>query len=117
MSRKNINFDNKKNQKSHHLYEQKINSIEDFDVNNTLVSRKESYGTKNSFKYFIGYNDNDIMRTLCIKLPQMTGYNRKFNENAAISFIVKDTQLLKNYTKIWEKILKAALFMVTMKNI
>ena len=27
---------------------------------------------KNSFKYFIGYNDNDIIRPLCIKLPQMT---------------------------------------------
>ena len=31
----------------------------------------------------------------------MTGYARKFDENAAISFIVKDKKLLKNYTKIW----------------
>ena len=29
---------------------------------------------KKSFKYFIGYNDNDIIRRLYIKLPQMTGY-------------------------------------------
>ena len=71
-----------------------------------IVSKREPYGTKNSFKYFIGYNDNDIIRPLCIKLPQMTGYVRKFNENATMSFIVKDKQLLKNYTKIWEKIEK-----------
>ena len=31
----------------------------------------------------------------------MTGYARKFDENATISFIVKDKKLLKNYTKIW----------------
>ena len=36
----------------------------------------------------------------------MTGYARKFDENATMSLIVKDKQLLKNYTKIWEKIEK-----------
>ena len=36
----------------------------------------------------------------------MTGYARKFDENATMSFIVKDKQLWKNYTKIWEKIEK-----------
>ena len=30
------------------------------------------------FKYFIGYNDNDVIRPLCVKLPQMTGYAKKF---------------------------------------
>ena len=32
----------------------------------------------------------------------MTGYARKFDENATMFFIVKDKQLLKKYTKIWE---------------
>ena len=32
----------------------------------------------------------------------MTGYARKFDENATLSFIVKNTQLLKSYTKMWE---------------
>ena len=36
----------------------------------------------------------------------MTGYARKFGENATMSFIVKHKQLLKNYTKICEKIEK-----------
>ena len=34
----------------------------------------------------------------------MTGYARKFNENATMSLIVKDKKLLKKYSKIWEKI-------------
>ena len=32
----------------------------------------------------------------------MTGYARKFDENATMSFVVKDKELLKKYTKIWE---------------
>ena len=39
----------------------KRNNIEDIDINNTLVSKKEPFGTKNSHKYFIGYIDNDIL--------------------------------------------------------
>ena len=34
----------------------------------------------------------------------MTGYVRKFDENATMSFIVKNKRLLKKYTKIWETI-------------
>ena len=89
MSGKNINFNDKKNKKSIFYKNKTMNNIEDINVNNILVSKKEPYGNKNSFKYFIGYNDNDIIRPLCIKLSQMTGYARKFNENATMSFIVK----------------------------
>ena len=64
--------------------------------------KKEPYGNKNSFKYFIGYYDNDVIRPLCIRLPQMTGYARKFDENATMSLIVKNKQIFKKYTKIWE---------------
>ena len=106
MSVKNINFDDKKIKKSDLYKNKKINEIDDINVNNILVSKKEPYGTKNSFKYFIGYNDNDIIRPLCIRLLQMTGYVRKFNENSTMSFRVKDKQLLKNYNKIWEKVEK-----------
>ena len=89
MSGKNTTFNDKKDRKSTFYKNKKINSIEDIDANNILVSKKESYGNKNLLKYFIGYNDNDIIRPLCIRLPQMTGYVRKFDENATISFIVK----------------------------
>ena len=104
MSGKNINFDDKKIKKSDFYENKKINKIDDINVNNILISKKELYGTKNSLKYFIGYNDNDIIRPLRIKLPQMTGYFRTFNENLTMSFRVKDKQLLKNYNRIWEKI-------------
>ena len=81
MSRNNINFEGKKITKSDFYKNKKINEIDGINANNILISKKKPYGTKNSLKYFIGYNDNDIIRPLCIKLPQMTGYFRKFNEN------------------------------------
>ena len=34
----------------------------------------------------------------------MTGYVRKFNKNATMSFRVTDKQLLKNYNTKWEKV-------------
>ena len=106
MSGKNINFDDKKIWKSDFYENKKINSIEDIDVNKILVSNKEPYGTKNSFKYFIGYNDNNVIRPLCVRLPRMTGYARKFDENGTMSFRVNNKQLLKNYNKMWEKVEK-----------
>ena len=36
----------------------------------------------------------------------MTGYDRKFNDNARMSFRVNNKQLLKNYNKIWKKVEK-----------
>ena len=102
MSRKNINFDDKKIKKSGFYKNKKVFQIDDINVKNILISKKESYGHKNSLKYFIGYNDNVIIRPLCVKLMQMIAYFRKFNENLTMTFRVKDKQLLKNYNKIWE---------------
>ena len=106
MNRKSINLNNKKVRKNNFYKNIKVFQIDDIDADNILVSKKEPYGNKNLFKYFIGYIDNDIIRPLYIKLPQMTGYFKKFNENLAMSFRVTDKQLLKNYNSVWEKIEK-----------
>ena len=62
---------------------------------------------RSSFKYFLGYNedddDDDMIKPLCIKLPQMIGYVKYFGSNKTMSFKVNDNKLLRNYTKIWEK--------------
>ena len=106
MRGKNINFDDKKIKKSEFCKNKKVTSIDDVNVNEILVSKKEPYSTKNALKYFIGYNDNDVIRPSCVKLPQLTGYAKKFNENATMSFRVNNKQLLKNHNKMWEKIEK-----------
>ena len=52
----------------------KVTEIDDISVNKTSVSKEEPYGTKYSFKYLIRYNNNDVIRPLCMRLPQMTAY-------------------------------------------
>ena len=106
MNPKRINFNNKKIKKSDFYNKsKKIFKIDDTDVNKILVSKKETYGRYNSFKYFIGYNDNDVIRLLYLFISQTTGYINQFDKNKmTMSLMTKDIQLLKNYNKIWKKI-------------
>ena len=62
MSEKSINFEDKKINKSTFYKNKTLFNIHHLDVNKILVSKKESYGTKNSLKYFTGYNDDDVIR-------------------------------------------------------
>ena len=95
----------KKIRKGDFYKNKKVFQIDYIDVNKILVSKKEPYGTKNALKYFIGY-DNDVIRPLCLRLPQMTDNVKKFNKNTTMSFKANNKQLLKNYNKIWEKVEK-----------
>ena len=93
----------KKINKSTFYKNKKLFNIHDLNVNKILVSKKESYGTKNSLKYFIGYNYDDAIRPLCINLPQMIYYVKHFDSNKTMSFKVCDNKLLKRCNKIWEQ--------------
>ena len=73
MNRKSLYFDNKNIKKSNFFNKsKKIFNIDDIDANKMLVSKKEQYGKHNSFKYFIGYNDNNVIRPLYL-FSQTTG--------------------------------------------
>ena len=81
MSGKCINFEDKKINESNLKKNKKRFNIHDLHLIKILVSKKESYGTKKLLKYFIGYNDDDAITPLCIKLPQMIGYVKNFDSN------------------------------------
>ena len=102
MSGESINFEENKINKSTFYKNKKLFNIHDL-VNKILISKKESYGKKYSLKYFIGYNDN-VIRSLCIKLPQIIGYIKHFDSNKTIYCKVSDNKLLKAYNNIWEKV-------------
>ena len=104
MSGKSINFEDRKTNKINFYKNKKLFEIEDTDINKILISKKESYSTKYPLKYSIGYNDDDVIRPFCIKLPHMNGYVKCFDSNKTMSFKVIDNKLLKKYKKIWGKI-------------
>ena len=106
MSGKSVNFDDKKNKMVNFTKTKKLTEIDKTDVNKRLVSKEELYGTKSSCKYVIGYNDNDVIRSLCVRLPQMTGYAKKFELNLTMSFKISDKKIVKKCDQIRKRIEK-----------
>ena len=103
MGGKVIDFGDKKINKKDFYNNKKQFKIKDIDINKIIISEPVSYGKKNAKKYIIGYSD-DVIRPLRILLPQMIGYVKYFDDNKTMSFLADDKELLKEYTKAWEKI-------------
>ena len=56
-------------------------------------------------KYFIDYQEGEIVKPLCIILPQMSGYIKYFKSGGKnMSFMVKDDDVLDKQNKIGDKI-------------
>ena len=69
MNEKNINFENKKSKKATSTRKtKKYLMYMILMFKKILVSKKQQYGKYNSLKYFIGYNDNDVIRPLYLGL-------------------------------------------------
>ena len=85
-----IIFDNKKIKKNIFYRSRKPFDLNDIDVNRIVISKEVVYGTKNSLKYFIEYfNEDDVIRPLLLKLPQMVGYLKEFNDSIYLSYSFK----------------------------
>ena len=91
MIKRTVNFEDKKLNKKVFYKNKKPYDVYDIDTEKILVSKKESYGKKGSIKYFVGYNDKDFIRPLCVKPPQMVGYVKNFDGNK---------MMLKKYNKM-----------------
>ena len=75
--KKALKFDNiRLNKKEFHKSKQPIN-LDLVNVDQIVVSDKFKHND-DGFKYFIGYKEGEIVKLLCIILPQMTGYIKYF---------------------------------------
>ena len=104
MSEKTLKFDNiRVNKKEFHKSKQPID-LSLVNVDQIVVSDKFKH-SDDGFKYFIGYKEGEIVKPLCIILPQMTGYIKYFkNRRKSMSFVIKDDMCLDKYNEIWDKI-------------
>ena len=73
-----LNFDNIRvsKKKKIHKSKQSIN-LSLVNVDQIVVSDKFKH-SDDGFKYFIGYKEGEIVKPLCIILPQMSGYIKYF---------------------------------------
>ena len=78
ISEKTLKFsDVEVNKKKFHASKQLI-ALDLVDVNQIVTSDKFKHSQKCS-KYFIGYQEDDIIRPLCIVLSQMSRYRKYFD--------------------------------------
>ena len=68
----NIRLNKKEFQKSKHPIELKSVSVDQI-----VISEKFKHSDE-GFKHFIGYKEGEIVKSLCIILPQMSGYIEYF---------------------------------------
>ena len=73
-------------------------------VDQIVVPDKFKHSDK-GFKYFIGYQEREIVKPLCIILRQMNGYIKYFESGGKnMSFLIKDDEVLDKYNKMWDVI-------------
>ena len=103
MSQKTLKFDNiRVNKREFHKSKQSID-LNLINADQIVVSDKFKH-SDDSFKYFIGYKEGEIVKSLCIILPQMSGYIKYFeNRGKNMSFMVKNDNMLDKYNEIWGK--------------
>ena len=83
----------------------KANPLKLVQVNDIVISNRIK-NNNDTCKYYIVYlHDIDVIRPLCIILPQMNGYIKYFeNVSKNISFKIEDEDVYLKYNKIWNKI-------------
>ena len=104
MSEKTLKFNNiRVNKKEFHKSKQPIDLMS-VNADQIVVSDKFKHSDE-GFKYFIGYQEGEIVKPLCIILPQMSGYIKYFeNGGKNMSFLIKDDEVWEKYEKIWDVI-------------
>ena len=79
-------------------------SLNSVDLNKIVVSKKWKIDDT-TYKYFCGYLNNDVIKPLCVILPQMNGYIKYFNDGGKnMSFVTDDEKVYEKYNEIWEVI-------------
>ena len=71
------------------------------DIDQIVVSDKFNH-INNGCRYFIGYQEGEIFKPLCIILPQMTGYVKYFEYGGMnMSFLITNDEVWEKYKQIW----------------
>ena len=104
MSLKKIKFGNKEvNKKEFYLSKEAI-LLDSVDLNKIVVPKKWTIDDK-TYNYFCGYLNNDVIKPLCVILPQINGYINYFDDGGKnMSFVTDDEKVYEKYNEIWEVI-------------
>ena len=106
MSSRKIKFGDKEVDKKEFYSSKQAISLDSIDLSKVVVSNKWKINDT-TYKYSCGYLNNDIIKPLCVILPQMSGYIKYFDDGGKnMSFVTDDEEVHKKYNEIWEVVRK-----------
>ena len=79
--------------------------LDSVDLSKIVVSSRWKLNDT-TYKYICGYFNNDgIIKPLCVILPQMNGYIKYFDDGGKnMSFVTDDEKVYEKYDKIWNAV-------------
>ena len=91
------------NKDTFHKHKQSVHTGK-VDIKRIVVSDKALHCEKGAFEYFIRYKSDIGIVPLCVKLPQINGYVKYFdNNNEYMNLFINDKGLLEKCNSIWDK--------------
>ena len=75
--------------------------LDSVDLSKIVVSSRSKLNDA-TYKYFCRYLNNDVIKPLCVILPQMNGYIKYFdNGGKSMSFVTDDKEVYGKNDEIW----------------
>ena len=101
MSSQKIKFGDKEVDKKTFYSSKEAILLDSVDLSKIVVSSKWKLNDT-TYKYFCGYLNNDVIKPLCVILPQMNGYIKYFDDGGKyMSFVTDDEKVYEKYNEIW----------------
>ena len=101
MSSQKIKFGDKEVDKKKLYSSKEAILLDSVDLSKIVVSSKWKLNDT-TYKYFCGYLNNNVIKPLCIILPQMNGYIKYFDDGGKnMSFVTDDEKVYEKYDEIW----------------
>ena len=96
MSSQRIKFGDEEVDKKEFYSSKKAILLDSVDLSKIIVSSRWKVNDT-TYKYFCGYLNNDVIKPLCVILPQMNGYIKYFDNGG------KNMSFVTNDKKVYEK--------------
>ena len=104
MSSQKIKFGDKEVDRKKFYSSKEAILLDSVDLNKIVASNRWKLNDI-AYKYFCGYLNNDVIKPLCVILPQMSRYIKYFdNGGKNMSFVTDNKQFYEKYDKIWNAV-------------
>ena len=101
MSSQKIKFGDKEVDKKTFYLSKEAILLDSVDLSKIVVSSRWKLNDT-TYIFFCGYLNNDVIKPLCVMLPQMNGYIKYFDDGGKnVSFVTDDEKVYEKYDEIW----------------